>query len=161
MKRLLAFTARAAAIAIAAPVIVSAQTGPGEGNASYTFHYFSDVAGVSVYTHYAGAETRLLGDVDLSVQWGHDIVVFPAIDAPPGSQEAVDAITSASRPIAGNNDPYEDFVKIRDRNHRLALGGRTVGGLLHVDGERLLRTDGLRRVQPRFSSGTTSTCPPA
>jgi hypothetical protein len=82
--------------------------------ASYTLHFFSDVDGLDVITQYGGTSVSLDAGWTLTFQWGHDIVIFPAIDAPPGSQEAVDAITTASRPIANNSDPYEDFVKIRN-----------------------------------------------
>ncbi len=85
-----------------------------EQSVSYNFHYFSDVDGVNVYTHYAGYRLETESNVAFSFQWAHDIVVFPGVEAAPGSDEAVDAITSASRPIAGNTDPFEDFVKIRD-----------------------------------------------
>lgn len=79
----------------------------------YTFNYYSDVNGVTVFGHYVTATGRLQS-VGLSMQWVHDRVVFPAIDAPPGSQEAVDAITTASRPISANANPYEDYVKARN-----------------------------------------------
>lgn len=39
-------------------------------------------------------------------------VRIPAIAAPPGTQDAVDAITTASRPISGN--AFQDFVKVRN-----------------------------------------------
>ena len=48
------------------------------------------------------------------MEWVHDEVIIPALDAPPGSDEAVDAITTASRPIQDLADAYEDFVKVRD-----------------------------------------------
>ena len=103
---------------------------------SYTFHYFSDVGGVDVTTHYGEAGARLLGDVDLSVQWGHDIVVFPAIDAPPGSQDAVDAITTASRPIAGVSDAYKDFVKTRNEVQGfIGYGGFKAGYYTSVESD--------------------------
>ena len=88
--------------------------GLGEPRVGYTFHYFSDVEGVTVHTHYITGGVNMARNVTLSAQYAHDIVVFPAVDATPGSQEAVDAITTASRPIASNADPYEDFVKERD-----------------------------------------------
>ncbi len=54
-----------------------------------------------------------LGDrSDFTVHWNNERVVIPAIAAPPGSAEAVDAITTASRPISGN--AFEDFVKVRN-----------------------------------------------
>lgn len=90
---------------------------------SYTLHYFSDVDGLNVVTQYGAAETRFQGQVDLAFQWAHDIVVFPAIEAPPGSQDAVDAITTASRPIGSNTDPYTDFVKIRNEIQASAAYG--------------------------------------
>ena len=48
----------------------------------------------------------------LSLHWNNEQVTIPAISAPPGSQAAVDAITTASRPISGN--AYSDFVKTRN-----------------------------------------------
>jgi len=85
-----------------------------ERRVSYTFHFFSDVNGVQVRTHHGTAGAQLGRDATLSLQWAHDVVVIPAIEAPPGSQDAVDAITTASRPIAAGSDPFEDFVKVRD-----------------------------------------------
>jgi hypothetical protein len=107
------------AAAITAVTLAVLLTRPGfagveEQSVWYNFHYFSDVDGLNVYTHYAGYRMQAERNVAVSLQWAHDIVVFPAIDAAPGSDEAVDAITSASRPISGNTDPFEDFVKIRD-----------------------------------------------
>jgi hypothetical protein len=85
-----------------------------EETVGYTLHYFSDVDGLDVMTQYIATQVRMGRDTDLSLQWAHDRVVFPAIDAPPGSQEAVDAITAASRPISNAGDPYSDFVKLRN-----------------------------------------------
>ena len=48
----------------------------------------------------------------LSLHWNNEQVTIPAVQAPPGSQEAIDAITTASRPISGN--AYSDFVKTRN-----------------------------------------------
>jgi len=81
---------------------------------SYILHFFSDVDGVNVYSQYGSTGIRMTDDLNVKIQWGHDVVVFPAIEAPPGTQEAADAITSASRPIAGTAAPYQDFVKVRD-----------------------------------------------
>ena len=57
--------------------------------------------------------TMTLGDgstVDL--HWNNERVTIPAIAAAPGTQEAIDAITTASRPIAGN--AFQDFTKLRN-----------------------------------------------
>jgi len=92
----------------------TAFAGVDEQRASYVFHYFTDVDGVTVSTHYANAGLTTDSNVAFAFQWGHDNVLFPGIDAAPGTQEAVDAITQASRPITPGIDPYEDFVKVRD-----------------------------------------------
>jgi|GEM_PF-1350915 len=98
----------------AVPVARAGLIGVDASTVSYIFHYFSDVEGVDVMTHYAIGGLETTHDVALRVVFAHDMVVFPAIEAAPGTQEAVDAITNASRPIAGDTDPYQDFVKIRD-----------------------------------------------
>ena len=81
---------------------------------SYSFHFFTDVDGVNVFTHYGGAGIKMDHKMALAFQWSNDTVVIPGIDAPPGSQEAVDAITTASRPITGSESAYEDFIKSRN-----------------------------------------------
>lgn len=53
-----------------------------------------------------------LRSAQLGVHWNNERVTIPGLASPAGSQEAVDAITTASRPIAGN--PYEDYVKTRN-----------------------------------------------
>jgi hypothetical protein len=82
--------------------------------ASYTFNLYSDVQGVNVHSQYANTNFKLTPEVNLSLQWVHDVVNFPAIEAAPGTDEAADAITSASRPIASAADPYVDYVKVRN-----------------------------------------------
>jgi len=103
----------AAAAALCLLPAVDARAGFDDPTASYTFNHYSDVNGVTVHGHYVTTTARMNG-AGLYLQWVHDRVVFPAIDAPPGSQEAVDAITTASRPIASTADPYEDYVKSRN-----------------------------------------------
>jgi hypothetical protein len=85
-----------------------------EPSVSYTFNFYSDVNGVDVFSNYVGSGLRLSNGLLLSAEWVNDRVVIPAIDAPPGSQEAVDAITTASRPISGTADPYQDYIKVRN-----------------------------------------------
>ncbi len=84
-----------------------------EQAASYTFHFFSDADGITASTHAGGYEFALTSGIQATVDWARDLVVFPAVDAPQGSSEAVDAISSASRPITGDADPYQEFVKVR------------------------------------------------
>lgn len=90
------------------------RAGVSETTASYLFNYYSDVDGVQVFGNYVSASARFENRLGLSFQWVNDRVVFPAIEAPPGSQEAADAITAASRPIASSADPYQDYVKSRN-----------------------------------------------
>jgi len=73
---------------------------------------FSDSGGVTVRSRVGDYTLPLKGNSTLTVHWNSERVTIPGISAPPGSQEAVDAITTASRPIAGN--PYQDYVKSRN-----------------------------------------------
>jgi Protein of unknown function (DUF3570) len=104
-----------AALIASAALLASAPARAGleDPTVEYTFNHYSDVHGVTVYGQYVTTTARLR-DVGLSMQWVNDRVVYPAINAPPGSQEAVDAITTASRPISANANPYEDYVKTRN-----------------------------------------------
>src|SRR5258706_5881090 len=65
-------------------------------------------------------------DASIALHWNHERVTIPAIQAPPGSQEAVDAITTASRPIRGN--AFQDFAKVRNE-----LQGQLTRGNSEVD----------------------------
>lgn len=105
-----------------------------EQRASYSLNVFSDVDGVDVFTHYIDYGFDLDGGVWAGVEWVHDVVVIPALDAPPGSDEAVDAITTASRPINSVGDAYEDFIKIRNSLQANATWGG-VSGSYYVSSE--------------------------
>ncbi len=114
MKRHLAGTGLVLAAALVAAAARSASAGPAEDTAAYSLNLFSDVDGVNVYTHYLDYGHHFAAELQADLQWVHDVVVIPALDAPPGSVEAIDAITTASRPITNLADAYEDFVKVRD-----------------------------------------------
>lgn len=73
---------------------------------------FADSKHVLVRSLVQDAAVPLGKDLDLSMHWNNEKVTIPAIQAPPGSAEAVDAITTASRPIEGN--AFHDFVKVRN-----------------------------------------------
>ena len=73
---------------------------------------FVDSDHVGVRSAIANYELSLASNSSLSLHWNNEQVRIPAISAPPGTQEAVDAITTASRPIAGN--AFQDFVKTRN-----------------------------------------------
>jgi len=116
--RIFFLAAAALAVAHLSPFTVTSARaglfGLGDPSVGYTFHFFSDVEGVTVHTHYLKGSVNMTKDLAFRAHYGHDIVIFPAIEAAPGSQDAVDAITTASRPITGSADPYQDFVKERD-----------------------------------------------
>ncbi len=83
-----------------------------EQEATYLFRFFTDADEVRVQSHYAFYDLALENDIDLAMHVNHERVTIPAVSAPAGSEEAVDAITTASRPISG--DAFEDFVKVRN-----------------------------------------------
>src|SRR6185503_6128388 len=55
--------------------------------------------------------------------FNNEQVRIPGVSAPVGSADAVDAITTASRPISGN--AYEDFVKVRNEVQGVMTRGHT------------------------------------
>lgn len=82
--------------------------------AGYVFEFFSDSDDVKVYSNAGDYRVGVRPALDVDVQWKHEIVVVPGIDALPGTSEAVDAITAASRPIAGADAAFDEFAKTRD-----------------------------------------------
>lgn len=83
-----------------------------EQNATSVFRYFNDSGHVLVRSLMGDYAIKLQTDAALTLHWNNERVTVPAIRAPAGSQEAVDAITTASRPISGN--AYQDFIKVRN-----------------------------------------------
>lgn len=98
------------------PTIEEQKTGP-------LFRLFSDSDHVSVRSLMGDYSLTLVRDLGLALHWNHERVAIPAIDAAPGTQEAVDAITTASRPIAGN--AFQDFEKVRNEFTGSLTRGRT------------------------------------
>jgi hypothetical protein len=84
-----------------------------EQAAGLRFEVFTDSDDVHVYSQGGLWKLDLAQNSDLSVGVLREVVVVPGITAPPGSQEAVDAISGASRPIATASDPYTDWSKTR------------------------------------------------
>src|SRR5262245_27764742 len=74
---------------------------------------FNDSDHVVVRSAIGNYEAAMTRDTKLQVHWNNEQVTVPGITAPPGSSEAVDAITTASRPISGG-DAYSDYVKVRN-----------------------------------------------
>lgn len=130
--------ASAFALAACAAAPAAAQVADGSRTASGLFRLFADSKHVLVRSFVEDFTVPLRGDANLSVQWNHERVRIPAVAAPAGSAEAIDAITTASRPIAG--DAYEDFEKVRNElQGSVARGGATLGYYHSVESDYLGR----------------------
>lgn len=85
-----------------------------EQKGGYLFEFFADVDDIHVFSNHA-AYTMLHGSgARMDLRYNHELVVVPAVEAPVGSQESIDAITTASRPIESTADAYTEFTKNRD-----------------------------------------------
>ncbi|MGH2570901.1 MAG: DUF3570 domain-containing protein [bacterium] len=95
---------------------------------NWRFEYFSDSDDVHVYSGIAEYEMSLSGESRVFFGFHREKVVVPAISAAPGSDEAVDAISGASRPIASTANAYSDFEKTRNQlDTQLAWRGLGAG----------------------------------
>jgi hypothetical protein len=86
-----------------------------EQQAGLRFELFTDSDAVHVYTSGGNYDLKLSNAATLAVGWNHELVIVPGVSAPPGSQEAVDSISGASRPVSSSQDPYADFRKTRNQ----------------------------------------------
>ena len=84
-----------------------------EQSDAYVFQFFRDVDDVQVVTHSNAYSISFENQTDFRVQLTRQTVVVPAVDAPPGSEEAVDAITSASRPLREVGDAFREYSRNR------------------------------------------------
>src|SRR5262245_16629942 len=73
---------------------------------------FTDSKNVGVRSFMGDYMLPLPDQMALSLHVNNEQVTIPGVSAPAGSQEAIDAITTASRPISGN--AFEDYVKVRN-----------------------------------------------
>lgn len=114
-----------------------------EATAGTLLRWFTDSDKVAVLSHTGSWSFDLPRRAGLDLQWNHERVVIPAVEAPVGSAEAVDAITTASRPIAGN--AYRDFVKRRNElQSALRRGGAALDYYLSSESDYLGQQVGLR-----------------
>lgn len=90
--------------------------------------YFTDSDHVSVRSAIANYSLSLHKAM-ITTHWNNERVVIPGVAAPPGSQEAVDAITTASRPISGN--AFSEFVKVRNEFDGLVRQGHVEAGFYY------------------------------
>lgn len=111
--------------ALAAPA-AHAQGALGGATANGMYRLFVDSQHVLVRSFIEDCLVPVAGDANLTLHWNNERVTIPGVSAPPGSQEAIDAITTASRPISG--DAYQDYQKVRNElEGRVARGGASVG----------------------------------
>ncbi len=100
------------------------------------FRYFNGSDHVAVRSLMGDYTMPTPGNTALSLHWNNERVHIPAISAPAGSQEAIDAITTASRPIAGN--AFQDFVKVRNEfQGALSAGNRALEYYLSSENDYL------------------------
>jgi len=86
-----------------------------EGEAGLHFEIFTDSDHVKVSSQRGAWRLDVAPDATMNVNLLHETVVVPGVTAAPGSQQAVDSISGASRPIATGSDPYADWSKNRDQ----------------------------------------------
>jgi hypothetical protein len=99
-----------------------------EQEAGLRFEMFADSDDVHVFTTATDYDLDLANGAHLLVGWLRQVVVVPGITAPAGSQEAVDAVSGASRPISSSQDPFSDFEKQRNQiESSFGWRGVTVG----------------------------------
>jgi hypothetical protein len=91
---------------------VRADASDDDDNGGALLRYFNDSNHILVRSMMGDYTFTLPKSAALAVHWNNERVTIPAVSAPPGSPEAVDAITTASRPISGN--AYQDFIKVRN-----------------------------------------------
>ena len=108
-----AFTLLAAGLTVACVGPVAAQgTSEDEPTTGTLLRWFTDSDHVSVRSLSTDTAWPLKNAASVNFHFNNERVVIPGVSAPPGTQDAVDAITTASRPISGN--AFQDYVKVRN-----------------------------------------------
>jgi Protein of unknown function (DUF3570) len=118
-------------LGIVAAAVLAAPVSAGEvedQGLTYNFRNFADSDHIHVVSHFGRYRLGLAGGATFFLQLDHETVTVPGISAQPGSQAAVDAITSASRPISGAGDPYRDYTKTRNEVQAEIGNERVTGG---------------------------------
>lgn len=105
-----ALVALGTSVGLAPPCSAQDSSEPKEANG--LLRYFIDSDKIVVRSYVEDFSMPIGRNLGLSMHWNNERVVVPAVKAAPGTVEAVDAITTASRPITGN--AFEDFVKTRN-----------------------------------------------
>lgn len=144
--------------AVAAPCSAADSTDPQAANG--LMRVFADSKHVLVRSFIQDVAVPLGNAADLTLHWNNERVTVPAVNAPAGSQEAVDAITTASRPIRGN--AFQDFMKTRNEfEGTMTRGGAALNYYHSIENDYLARQVGgsfnqdLRDDQLNLSLGTS------
>src|SRR5207249_897414 len=123
-------------VAGAAPSAAADASDPQAANG--LMRYFVDSKHVLVRSLIQDVSLPIGGDAAVMLHWNNERVTVPAIQATPGSQEAVDAITTASRPIQGN--AFQDFAKTRNEfQGQVSRGGAAVEYYHSIESDYLAR----------------------
>ncbi len=131
-----AATAAGASVCGAAPVT-------GEPTLGTLFRLFTDSDRVSVRSVTSDVDLALPGASTLAFHFNNERVVVPGVSAVAGTPEAIDAITTASRPISG--DAFEDFTKVRNEvTTTLTKGPATVEYYVSTESDYLAQQLGGR-----------------
>jgi hypothetical protein len=101
----------------------------GDGESlDFRWHYFMDNQGTSVSTtSFDAAKPFLTGSGRIAVTYSLDMVSMPAIQGVPGSEEHLDALTTASRPVSGTYQESENYEKRRHQLEGAAGAGEFTG----------------------------------
>ena len=122
--------------AVVAPCVADDAIDPHAANG--LLRYFVDSKHVLVRSVIEDYSLPLGTQAGLTLHWNNERVTVPAISAPAGSQEAVDAITTASRPIRGN--AFQDFAKTRNElTGQLSRGGAQIEYYHSLESDYLAR----------------------
>ena len=124
------------ALILAWAPLAGAEPPPESPAARSMFRYFTGSDHIGVRSLMGDYTMPVRDNAALSVHWNNERVHIPAISAVAGSQEAIDAITTASRPIAGN--AFQDFVKVRNEfQGALSSGNRALEYYLSTESDYL------------------------
>src|SRR5688572_22299510 len=124
---------RAMSVAVAALAALMAAPAHAAGEAiDFRWHHFADNQGTNVSTTtFDVAKPFGTENGRIAVTYSLDMVSMPAIEGVPGSEEHLDALTTASRPVSGE---YQESDSYEKRRHQLegAVGLRNLTGTFYT-----------------------------
>jgi len=119
-----------------AEALLAASAWAGGETIDFRWHHFADNQGTHVATTSFDVEKAWAGSNDgrIALTYSLDQVSMPAIEGVPGSQELLDAVTTASRPVSASYQESENYEKQR---HQLdgALARGDLSGTFYLSFE--------------------------